>query len=137
MGHPHNWVLQSYRMQWESSLDIALEWFSGFVKWAKTGGEKNSMLSFIICAICLYWEPWKNKPCIEINDFWGEGGSSVMWKEMKASLVKSIPFCRFDFGTMKMIYIIIKLTYETKCKKQSLRVENKRKQTQLCIELAA
>lgn len=52
----------------------------------------------------------------------------MMRKKMKASLVKSIPFCRFDFGTMKMIYAVIKLTYKIKFKKQSLRVENKRKQ---------
>lgn len=49
---------------------------------------------------------------------------------MKASLVKSILFCRFDFGTM---IIIIKLNYKTKFKKQSLRIENKRKQINLTV----
>ena len=30
-----------------------------------------------------------------------------MRKKVKASLLKSISFCRFDFGTMKMIYVIL------------------------------
>ena len=56
-----------------------------------------------------------------------------MVTEMQASLVKSILFCRLDFGNMKMFYIIIKLNYKTKFKKQSLRVENKRKQINLTV----
>lgn len=65
--------------------------------------------------------------CLKMTTF-EEGGTSVAGTEMGDSLV-NILFCRFDFGTMQMFYVIIKQNF----KKPSLKVENKAKQINLTV----